>query len=230
VGSGITVIGTPTYSGATTGASGIFSGGVGSGIGIESGLIMTTGLAASAVGPNVDDSFSGPGITSTLSFNFTTSGGDLFFNYVFASEEFNEYANSPFNDSFQFLLDGVNIALIPGTSIPVTINNVNGTDTPALFNSNDPTDGTPTPYDLQYDGFTDVFTAKALGIGSGTHNITLTISDVGDSNWDSAVFIQANSFSDTPTTVPEGGSVLWVAAMGMIIAGRLFRRPIRCLA
>lgn len=60
-----------------------------------------------------------------LEFDFTTTGGNLFFSFVFASEEYNEYVNSSFNDVFGFFVNGVNIALVPGTSTPVAINSVN---------------------------------------------------------------------------------------------------------
>jgi hypothetical protein len=50
------------------------------------------------------------------------------FQYVFASEEYNEYVCSNFNDVFAFFLNGVsvplaqtNIATIPGTNTPVAI-------------------------------------------------------------------------------------------------------------
>ena len=223
LGAGISLVpGSVTYSGAGSGASGSFTGGVSAGIGIESGLILTTGLASNAVGPNSSGgSTSGSGTTSTLSFSFTTLGGDLYFNYVFASEEYNEWVNSTFNDKFQFNLDGVNIALLPGSGTPVEIDTVNLGTNPSLYNNND-----TGAFNIQYDGFTDVLTAQALGLSAGTHTISLTIFDVGDSALDSAVFIQGNSFSDTPTpptgppsgsNVPDGGTT--IALLGTALLG-----------
>lgn len=231
LGGGITIVGTPTYTGAGT-ASGTFTGGISAGIGIDSGIIMTSGGAAGAVGPNNSDNYTVSNGTAgdanlttlagfptydaaVLEFDFTTAGGDLFFNYVFASEEYNEYANTQYNDIFGFFLDGNNIALIPSTTIPVAINTVNGGNPfgtnaqhPAYYNNNDLNDGGPF-YNIQYDGFTDVFTAKALGLGSGTHHIKLAIADGSDSILDSAVFIQANSFSEHETNVaPEPSTIL----------------------
>lgn len=234
LGSGITLVGAPVYSqnGGSTVAAGTFTG-AGAAIGIESGLILTTGAAASAAGPNNFDNTSGAGNLTSLTFSFTSTGGDLFFNYVFASEEYNEFTNTGFNDFFRFELDGVNIALIPGTTTPVSINTVNGgnplgsgASNPGLFNNNDLNDGGPF-FDIEYDGFTDVFTAQALGLSAGTHTIRLVIGDVGDSSWDSAVFIQGGSFSDTPTDpngVPDGGSVTLVAAGALLLASRFMRR------
>lgn len=251
LGSGI-AISNVTYSGAAN-ASGTFTGGAASGIGINSGIIMTSGNANLAPGPNNSDSaglsngaggdadLAGliPGYsiynTAKLEFDFTSAGGDLFFSYVFASEEYNEWTNSSYNDVFGFFLDGTNIALIPGTSTPVSINNVNGgkpfgvnASHPELFNNNDLQDGGPF-FDIQYDGFTDVFVSSALNIGAGTHHIKLAIADAGDGVLDSAVFIQAGSFSDKPTNggvIPEPSTIILMGS-GLLGLGYWGRKRIK---
>lgn len=238
LGPGITLVGAPTYTGAAS-ASGTFTGGLASGIGIDSGIILTTGDASLAEGPNsaddtgVNNFLAGSSDldplasfdtfdASILEFEFTTAGGDLFFNYVFASEEYNEFSNTAFNDVFAFFLDGANIALVPGTTDPVAIDTVNGgnplgTDAknPALFNNNDLEDGGPF-FDIEYDGFTDVFTAMALGLSPGTHTISLQIADSSDEILDSAVFIQAGSFSDIPSDPLPDASPWIPAAMALL--------------
>ncbi|MGK7919994.1 MAG: choice-of-anchor L domain-containing protein [Trichodesmium sp.] len=224
LGSGITIVpGSEKYIGAAL-ASGIFTDGLSSGIGIDRGIILTTGTAQNAEGPNDfdntttknnlpgDPDLNGliPGAATQdatiLEFDFETEGGDLFFNYVFASEEYVEWTNSTYNDVFGFFLNGENIALIPDTNTPVAINTVNGgnplgsnASNSQYFNNNDLNDGGPF-FDIEYDGFTSVFTAKALGLAPGSHTIKLAIADTGDQAWDSAVFIQAKSFSDEETS------------------------------
>lgn len=225
LGSGITLVGTPTYTGAAI-ASGTFTGGIASGIGIESGILLTSGSAQLAVGPNNqpnatqanflpgDSDLNGliPGFTTNdatvLTFSFTTETGDLFFNYAFGSEEYNEFVGTAFNDVFGFFLNGTNLALIPGTSTPVSINNVNNGSNSAFY-----VDNTTPTFNVQYDGFTKVLTAQLLGLAPGTHTIKLAIADAGDSILDSGVFIQGGTFSGTPTNpVPEPASLLLLGA------------------
>ncbi len=226
-----------TNTGAS-GAFGTFTGGTSAGIGIESGIMLSSGNVVDAIGPNnLDGTTTNHGTAgdsdltqiagnttydaAILTFDFISDGGDIFFNYVFASEEYNEYVNGNVNDSFAFFLDGSNIALIPGTNTPVSINTVNGgnpfgsnASNSQFFNNNDLQDGGPF-FDIEYDGFTDVFQASFIGLSAGAHSISLKIADAGDSVLDSTVFIEAGSFSDTPTTIPEPTSIA-IFALGLL--------------
>jgi hypothetical protein len=226
-----------TSTGAS-GAFGTFTGGTSAGIGIESGIMLSSGNIVDAVGPNSNDATATNHGTAgdndltqisgnltfdaaILTFDFISDGGDIFFNYVFASEEYNEYVNSIVNDSFAFFLDGSNIALIPGTNTPVSINTVNGgnpfgsnASNSQFFNNNDLQDGGPF-FDMEYDGFTDVFQASFIGLSAGNHSISLKIADAGDSILDSTVFIEAGSLSDTPTNIPEPASIA-IFSLGLL--------------
>jgi hypothetical protein len=216
VGSGITASGFIYTGGAT--ASGTFSGGLSAGIDIDSGIILTTGDANLASGANnsnnagSDNGAAGDAQltalagantfnASVLEFDFTTNSSNAFLNFVFASEEYPEYVNAGFNDVFSFYLDGNNIALVPGTSTPVAIDNVSPVTNSGFYHDN--TGGTG----IQYDGFTNLITANSIGLSAGSHHIKIAIADVGDSIYDSAVFLQLNSFADTPQAPQTAQSV-----------------------
>jgi hypothetical protein len=238
LGSGISAI-SSAFTGAS-GSAGLFSG-AGDAIGINSGIILTSGQANLAVGPNDSESATGsnnfagsatlnaliPGFSTfdaaILDIVFTSNTGNLFFNFVFASEEYNEWVDSSYNDVFGFFLDGVNIALLPDET-PVSINNVNLGANPSYYINNDA--DVPSPVDLQYDGFTTVLTAQALGLSAGEHTISLQIADAGDYSLDSAIFLQGGSFGgDDPNTniVPEPSTLLLVGA-GLLGLFRLRRK------
>lgn len=149
---------------------------------------------------------------------FIPTNDTLRFTYAFASEEYPEYACTNYNDVFGFFISGPgiagpyengaeNIALIPGTDLPVTINNVNpgvpgsmgGTvencsgDNGSLAFSNfyNANFGNNLPV---YDGYTDVFIAEAVVEPCQVYTIKLVIADAFDGLLDSGVFLEAKSF------------------------------------
>ena len=145
-----------------------------------------------------------------LQFDFVPVGDTMKFNYVFASEEYNEFVNGGVNDAFGFFLSGpnplggnyadFNVALIPGTATPVSINTVNNGDWGGCANGPctncqyfiDNLCGAST---IAPDAFTVLLTAIAPVVPCSTYTIKLGIADGGDDVYDSWVFLQANSFS-----------------------------------
>lgn len=101
---------------------------------MTSGLILTTGDAMGAVGPNSSGNSTNPGTSQSVSldpdlnaisngsitngvlleFDFIPAGDTLIFNYLFGSDEYIEFAPSSFNDAFGIFLWG------PGISGPFT--------------------------------------------------------------------------------------------------------------
>lgn len=114
---------------------------------------------------------------------------DLTFEYVFGSEEFNEFVGTQFNDVFGFFLNGVNIALLPDNVTPVSINSVNKGANPEYF-----TDNTAGIFQIEADGLTTKLTAQGNPL-DGTNTIKLAIADAADSVLDSWILIEGGSFS-----------------------------------
>lgn len=217
VGNGIAVSNV-TYTGANV-ASGSFTGGSGI-VGFPEGILLTTGNVINIVGPNTvpsrttNNAVAGdPQLTtiagnptfdaSVLQFSFVPTNNVVSFRFVFASEEYNEFANTEFNDVFAFFVNNNNIALLPGTTTPIAINNVNGGNplgtnprNPQFFRNNNFQNGTA-PIDTEFDGVTVVFSVQANVTPNVTNTIKLAIADSSDSAFDSAVFIEAGSFVST---------------------------------
>ena len=204
-----------------------FANGLTTNIGLNTGIILSTGNAIIAKGlndnaagtlPTANPFIGDPDLyilsnnqsiqnVAILEFDFVPTGNKLSFNFVFASEEYPEFVNDTYNDNFGFFLSGPgilgpfsggakNIALIPTTTLPVSINNLN----------NGTSNSGPCEYcqyyvnneggaSIQYDGFTKVLAANADVICGQTYHIKLAIANVGDNNYDSAVFIEGASFS-----------------------------------
>tara|TARA_R110000737_G_scaffold343954_1_gene370536 strand:- start:8918 stop:10825 length:1908 start_codon:yes stop_codon:yes gene_type:complete len=200
------------------------------GIGMNNGVILATGNVSEAVGPNISSSSGNntgvanydtdldliglqpPGIDiydgGVLEFDFIPTGDSISFNYVFASEEYPEYAppnNSGFNDAFGFFLTGTNpsggnytsqnIAVLPGTGTIVSINNINPVTNSTYYVDN------AGGLNLEYDGHTTLLQARAGVVCGETYHIKLAISDAGDGGFNSAVFLEANSFSSNTVDV-----------------------------
>lgn len=228
LGSGIT-ISNVSYNGAT-GASGTFTGGSASGLGIDQGIVLSSGSAQLAQGANDQSGATAsnglPGYApltaisgfntfdaTVLSFDFEFdggAGGDLFFNFVFGSEEYLEWVGSQFNDVFGFFVDGVNVALTPGSSDPITINTINTTQNSALF-----VDNTGGANNTQMDGFTTTLQIVLKGLSAGLHTMEFAIADSGDSALDSWIFIEADSFSNTPVSEPSPFLLLGLGLLGL---------------
>jgi hypothetical protein len=245
------------FSGSGAFQQGTFTGGT-SIIPFDSGILLTSGNAIGAPGPNNSDSFTGDTggagdaqldtlaaattfDANILTFTFhKTNPNDpdvVSFQYVFASEEYNEFVGSQFNDVFGFFLNGTNIALIPGTSTAVAINTVNCGSNSTFYNSNDSHDpsaggcnGTFTSLNTQYDGIAGGLGSLALfaqgSLISGENTIKLAIADSSDHIYDSAVFLKAGSFiaGPPPSTVPEPSSIFLFGTVVSFVAFKLRKR------
>jgi len=225
------------------GSWGLFQSNVGN-LQAQEGIILATGLITNALGPNNTQSkstaFVGSNGSSKLSFisgyatrdacklefDIIPAGDSLKFSFTFASEEYDEYACTNFNDVFGFFISGPgivgdpglpgfhNIAVLPVTGEAITVNNVNH------GNPNQPTSCPPmnpqyhvqNPLSpnasIQYDGWTKDLVAIAIGlIPCETYHLELIIADASDRLWDSGVFIEEIQSNNVKVDlVTDGGN------------------------
>ncbi|WNJ20621.1 choice-of-anchor L domain-containing protein [Pontibacter sp. G13] len=203
--------------------------GTNSNLGLDRGVLLSTGQASQAIGPNTSPGTStnlaDPGYAplTTLSgqntfdacvieFDIYPTCDSVGIQYVFASEEYHEYVSTVpgggINDVFAFFISGpgytnppgmpgVNIALIPGTTTPVSISTVNNGYAPANTMSTGPCTNCTYFVDnvggttVEYDAFTVPLLAQAAVQPCNTYHITLAIADASDGILDSGVFLEA---------------------------------------
>ncbi len=208
-----------------------------SNIGFNNGLIMSTGGITGSTSDTTSTAINGTDYTNVpelqqynpngtvfhnaavLEFDFVPLSDTIKFRYAFASYEYISYVCTQYNDIFGFFISGQNpaggnyvsknIALIPSTNLPVSINSVNdgtpnGTVTPCYTNYTQfyhvPTSN------VTYYGMTTVLTAIAAVVPCTPYHIKLAIVDLGDESFDSGVFLEANSFSSTAVAVSQSYS------------------------
>lgn len=217
VGPGAIVL-NPQITGMAT-SYGTFTNGFSTNIGIGQGIILTSGNAnipSSNTASPWSTAYYSPG-DPLLAFAGTTNDACRFefdvvaydsvmtFNYVFGSEEYNDWVGTSFNDAFGFFISGPgiagqqNIALLPGGQ-QVTIGNCNCGNNGQYYTCNDwwnPTSGGCTTQcppnqaatSIEYDGFTVLLTAQANVTPCDTYHLILVIADIADAGYDSGVLI-----------------------------------------
>ena len=224
---------------------------------LNSGILLTTGTASNVAGPAINttasnlsydnlaagsplgNSFAGGTTYDGCYINFliTPSCATLSINYVFASEEYPEWVGTTYNDVFGFVLSGPNpaggnynnqnLSVIPGTSTPVTINNVNAGANAAYYVS--------APPNLEYDGRTTILTASTTVVPCQTYTMTIGVWDDGDGSLDSGVFLDVNGLSCanqpsltatvSPTTICGPQTVTLSVAGGFAIGTYTWSAP-----
>jgi hypothetical protein len=254
IGAGVTLVGTPvlvgninqsgTFSDFTTGVyTNPVTGTTGT-VDIAQGIILSSGRvqdATAVYSGGASASLGGAGDANltaisgfntldgvSLTFDFVPDASQIYIQFVFASTEYPNFVNSQFNDVFGFFVNGVNVALVPGSNDPVTINSINvgnpvgiGASNPQYFTQYSQTGVTP----FNYGGATVLLTATA-NVNSGvTNTFKFAIADASDRILDSAVLIGAGQFSTQnptdPNAVPEPGTWgLLAVGLGVLVHAR----------
>ncbi len=218
--------------------------GVNSVLAMDSGLVLATSPISIVEGPNDEGGatipITGPSLSDPdlaiianaitydagiLEFDFVPQADSLSFRFVFGSEEYLEFVGTGYNDAFGFFVSGpgisgpfsnnaINLAVVPGTDSPVTINSINPGSNADYYIDNGDGFTTPfatDPFYFQFDGFTVELEARIAVECGETYHMKMAIADAGDPILDSGVFIKGGTFTslgnlsmDITTTIGDG--------------------------
>ncbi len=192
----------------------------------QEGIVLSSGNVQNAPGPNEtihgDGGFDWPGdadleanTTATdtnnasfIQFDFVPLVDQISFNFLLASEEYNQNFECTYSDAFAFILTdtdtGVvqNLAVLPGTNIPIEVTNIRP-DVPgqcSAVNEEYFDKYNFAPFNPESEAAIDfngqIVSLQAIGevILGNLYTIKLVLADETDTAYDSAVFIEAGSF------------------------------------
>jgi gliding motility-associated-like protein len=210
--------------------------GNGSAFPISEGIIIRSGIAANTAGlytgNNLDSEVNTNGdpdlqaisnatgqdatITDVafLQFDFTPASTNFSFDFLFASNEYGQY-QCQFSDVFAFVLTDLNtgvssnLAIVPGTSNPISVRNIRDnqynpnctSESPELFSTYNVNNASNSTLNMR--GHTVVLNASSSVVPNNPYRIKLVIGDYNDTSFDSAVFFAAGSFDTTLDIGPD---------------------------
>lgn len=150
---------------------------------------------------------------TSIEFDFMAYGTEMSFDFLFASEDYG-FFQCNYGDAFAFFLtdsDGntVNLATLPGTTTPVSVSTTRDSRFNYDVNGSNCATGNSQFFDKVYDGYKGVsryaaadnfmghtkpLKVQAPVIPGETYRIKMVIAETNDGNYDSAIFLDANSF------------------------------------
>lgn len=188
------------------------------------GIILTTGSATAADGPNNSGSastivsgfdFSDPHLTTQpgvgsvppsrdnciFEFDMTPVCNSIVVSFVFGSEEYPEFAppqSSSFNDGFGIFINGPNPQ--GGNYNFFNVARLPNNQLVSINNVNPATNASfynnnNNGQVMQYDGYTDGLTANLSVVPCSTYRVKMAIADAGDESYDSGLFLGKFSFA-----------------------------------
>ncbi len=201
----------------------------------SSGVVLYTGDVNLVPGPNLTVESSGgidwpgdadleaaTGLTTTnnaswIQFDFVPLTEQLNFDFIMASEEYNQNFECDFSDAFAFILTdqttgtSENLAVLPGTTTPIQVTNIHPEvpgDCPAIneeffgqYNFTPFNDENTSATNMN--GQTVELTATGDVVIGNTYTIKLVVADDQDTAFNMAVFIEAGSFNIGSTDLGE---------------------------
>lgn len=151
---------------------------------------------------------------AVLEFDFIPDGNNVTFKFVFASEEYTTYINTQYNDAFGFYINGPNpaggnyvnqnLALVPGTNIPITISTIHPGLNSQYYINNE--------VGHSFNGFTVPIEISFNVICGEVYHFKFAVADCQDDYLDTGVFLEAGSFTSVPVQISfntniSGGAV-----------------------
>lgn len=142
-----------------------------------------------------------------LEFDFVANFERISFDYIFSSEQYLTSITSQnqcnYTDGFAFLIKRTNVnepytnlAVIPNTNIPVTVNTVRGVGVCPSANEQYFDSFNEYEHPTNFNGQTKVLTAQSEILPGVSYHIRLVIADQGNNLYDSAVFLKGGSFGN----------------------------------
>lgn len=148
-----------------------------------------------------------------IEFDFIAVSSEITFKYLFASKEYQDNFACNITDGFALFLKKVgdptytNMAVLPGGAGPVSVTNIRpgyancGPKNIAYYGG---TNSNP-KIETNFDGRTVPLTANATVIPGQTYHFKMVLADFQDTNYDSAVFLDAGSFDLGVNILGPGG-------------------------
>ena len=134
---------------------------------------------------------------SSLSFDFVSQANQISFNFIFASEEYNQNFECQFSDAFAFILtdssgNSQNLAVVPNTTIPITTMTIRRRVVPTAPGSTGCPAQNPQFFErynfgptaasssIAFNGQTVALTASGTVVPGETYTIKLVVADQSD--------------------------------------------------
>jgi outer membrane protein OmpA-like peptidoglycan-associated protein len=195
-------------------------------LGMKEGIVMSTGLAVQAAGPNgrpnaganlegfffTDEHLITKGNMCdgvVISFEFVPQYDSVVFDFVFGSDEYPEFVGKDFNDLFGFYIypkvnppaNIRNLGCLPNKT-GITVNNVNHKRNTEWYVANDK--HTDKAYEIiEWDGYTKMISTGMRVVPFKTYILKMIVADLTDCEYDSGVLLRQRSFRSLPTKPPR---------------------------
>lgn len=185
------------------------------------GIVLSTGRSKDAMGPNNNTSSNENHVkgdldlseitksksfdAAAIEFNFMSLTDSISFTFQFASEEYPEYVNRGVSDIFGFFVTNLksstsqNIAVLPNSTTPITIDLINEDVNSDYFVINYPSYSQSRSFYetsnlFMFDGFTKPIQTGLKLLPYNWYHFKIVITDIGDRRFDSWIFLKGNSF------------------------------------